>query len=112
MACADKYHTARSALDVLDPNPDALWRCKLLILQAKDIRGMSEPKLPDHPDPERAREIQARTLLNGGAFPDGAQMLLWIWRGVPTGPEGATGYDEGLSALFCFCSFPSIFNNF
>lgn len=101
-ACADKYRAARSALDALDPDPVAPWRRELLILQAKDIRGMSEPKLPDHPDPERAKAIQTRALLNGGVFPDGTQTLSWIWRGVPTGPEGATGYDEGLSAFFLF----------
>ena len=82
----------------------ALWRHELLILQAKDVHGMSEPKLPDHPDPERAKAIQARTQLNGGVFPDGAQTLSWIWRGVPTGPEGAAGYDEGLSAFFYLLS--------
>ena len=101
-ACADKYRAARSALDALDPDPVAPWRRELLILQAKDIRGMSEPKLPDHPDPERAKAIQTRALLNGGVFPDGTQTLSWIWRGVPTRPEGATGYDEGLSAFFLF----------
>ena len=99
-ASADKYRAARSALDALDPDPVASWRHKLLILQAKDIRGMSESKLPDHPDPERAKAIQARTLLSGGVFPQGGQTLSWIWRGVPTAPDGTAGYNEGLFIFF------------
>ena len=81
----------------------ALWHHKLLILQAKDVHGMSEPKLPNHLDPECAKAIQARTQLNGGAFSDGAQTLSWIWRGVPMGPEGAARYDEGLSVSGPLC---------
>ena len=107
-ACVDKYSAARSALDILDPNPMASWRRELLILEAKDIRGMSEPKPPNHPDPERASAIQARSLLNGGVFPDGGQTLSWIWRGVPTGPDGDAGYNEGLSYLY-LCLI--VFNN-
>ena len=107
-ACADKYRAARSALDALDPDPMASWRHEFLLLQAKDVRGMSEPKLPDHPDPERARVIQARMLLGGGVFPEGNQTLSWIWRGAATEPEGVTGYNEGLPAF----PLPSSFNNF
>lgn len=107
-ACTDKYCTARSALDVLDPDPTASWRHEFLILHAKDVRGMSEPKLPDHPDPERAKAAQARTLLNGGVFPEGNQTLSWIWRGVPTGPEGVAGYNEGLFTVFTSAWFNDI----
>lgn len=107
-ACTDKYRAARSALDALDPDPTASWRHELLILEAKDVRGMSEPKPSDHPDPERANAIQTRTLLGGGVFPQGGQTLSWIWRGVPAGPDGAAGYSEG---MFTFRS-PSVFNDF
>ena len=72
-ACADKYRAACSALDTLDPDPAASWHNELLILQAKDIHGMSEPKLPNHPDLECAKAIQTRALLNRGVFPDGTQ---------------------------------------
>ena len=105
-ACVDKYRAAHSALDALDPDPAASWRHDFLTLKAGDIRGMSESMLPDHPDPDRAKAIQARKLLNGGVFPQGSQTLSWIWRGVPTGPEGATGYNEGLFtfSLYYFTS--------
>lgn len=112
--CADKYNTACSALNTLNPDPSASWCHKFLILQAKDICGMSELKLPDHPDPEHTRVIQERTMLNGGVHPEGGQTLSWIWRGVPMGPEGTTGYNEGLFALFppfifltTLCSIPT-----
>ena len=94
-AYADKYRAARSALDSLDPDPKASWRNDLLILEAKDICGMSEPKPLDNPDPERANAIQARMLLNGGVFPEGNQTLSWIWRGMPTESEHVAGYNEG-----------------
>ena len=101
-ASADKYRAARSALDSLDPDPKAPWRDELLVLETKDVRGMSEHTSPDHPDPERAKAIQARMLLNGGVFPEGGQTLSWIWRGVPTEPEGAAGYNEGCFRVSLF----------
>jgi hypothetical protein len=96
---ADKYCAAHSALNALDTDPKASWRHEFLVLETKDIRGMSEPKLPNHPDPERAKTIQARSLLNGGVLPEGGQTLSWIWRGAPTESDGGTGYSEGLSYL-------------
>lgn len=93
--CVAKYRAARAALDALDPDPMAVWRRDFLTLHEKDIRGMSEPKPPDHPDPERAKAIQARGLLSGGVPPDSSQALSWIWRGMPIGPDDATGYNEG-----------------
>ena len=93
--CVDKYRAAQAALDALDPDPTAAWRHDFLILHEKDIRGMSEPKPPNHPDPERAKAIQSRALLSGGVPPDSSHMLSWIWRGMPTGPDEATGYNEG-----------------
>ena len=95
-SAADWYTTAYSALNTLDSDPKAEWRTELLVLHAKDIRGMSEPSLPDHPDPERARAILARTLLRGGALPEGNHMPSWIWRGVPTSADAMDGYNECL----------------
>ena len=66
---------------------------------------MSESKLPDHLDPERVKAIQARTLLNRGVFPEGGQALLWIWRGMPTTPDGTAGYNEGLFIFLHLCLF-------
>jgi len=99
LACADKYRVAHSALDALDPDPMASWCHELLVLQAKDVHGMSEPKQSDHPDPEHANAIGTRTLLGGGVFPQSGQTLSWIWRGVPAGPKGATRYNEGMFAF-------------
>lgn len=102
VAAADKYTAAYSALDALDPDPAAKWRTELLVLREEDIRGISEPLLPEHPDPERANAILARTLLSGGAFLEGSHMPSWIWRGAPTGPGEASGYSECLSFLSSF----------
>ena len=94
---ADQYTVAHSALSTLDANPKARWRTELLVLHAKDIRGVSEPTLPDHPDPERANAILARMLLSGGALPEGNQTTSWIWRGAPTSTDAVGGYNECLS---------------
>ena len=96
LAAIDKYTIAHSALDMLDPDPSAPWWAELLTLHTKDIHGVSEPSLPDNPDPEHASAILARTLLNGGAFPEGNHTTLWIWRGTPTSTDAASGYNEGL----------------
>ena len=104
LASADKYRAAHSALDTLDPDPKASWRNELLVLEVKDVRGMAEPKPLDHLDFERANAAQARILLPGGVFPEGSQTILWIWRGVPTGSEDVTGFNEGFS-VFHFSPF-------
>ena len=95
-SAAEKYNAARSAVDVLDTDPAAQWRTELLILHANDIRGISEPSLPDHPDPQRASAILARTLLSGGVTPEGNYTPSWIWRGAPTSADAVSGYNEGL----------------
>jgi len=92
---ADRYSTAYPALCALDTDPTAKWRTELHVLNANDIRGVSEPSLPDHPDPERASAILARRLLNGGAHPEGNHMPSWIWRGAPTSDGAVSGYNEG-----------------
>lgn len=94
---ADRYTAAYSALDALDTDSTAKWRTEFRPLHASDIRGVSERSLPDHPDPERASAILARTLLNGGAYPEGNHTLSWIWRGAPTSDGAVDGYNEGLS---------------
>ena len=95
-AAADKYTTAYVALGSLDLDPSAQWRSELHVLHAKDVRGVSELTLPDHPDPGRASTILARMLLKGGAFPAGNHTTSWIWRGAPTSTDAAGGYNEGL----------------
>ena len=93
---AGRYTIAYSALNALDTDPKAEWRTELFVLHEKDICGMSEPSLPDHPDPERASAILVRTLLNGGVPPDGNCSLSWIWRGAPTSTGALSGYNECL----------------
>ena len=93
---ADRYTIARSALNTLDPDPKSPWRKEFLVLNKADIRGMAEAELPDHPDPKRANAILERTLLSGGAFPEGNKKSSWIWRGAPTDTEAVDGYNEGL----------------
>ena len=96
---ADRYTAAYSALDALDTDPTAEWQTEFRALHANDIRGVSEPSLPDHPDPERASAILARTLLGGGVHPEGNHTPSWIWRGAPTSDGAVSGYNEGSS---CF----------
>ena len=61
---------------------------------------MSELPL-SHSDPEHASVILARTLLNGGALPDGNHSLSWIWRGAPTSAGAVSGYNECLFFFPC-----------
>ena len=96
---ADQYTAAFSALNALDTDPGAQWRTELFVLRANVIRGILEPSLPDHPDPEHASAILARSLLSGGAFPKGNHAPSWIWRGAPTSADAVGGYNEGLSFL-------------
>ena len=102
-SAAERYNIAHSALNALDPDPAAQWRTALLVLHTKDIRGVSEPSLPDHQDPERANAALKRMLLSGGAFPEGNHTPSWIWRGAPTSADAVSGYNEGP-----LCFSPSI----
>lgn len=97
---AEQYSAAYSALGALDPDPGAQWRAELFELRPGDIRGVSEPSLPDHPDPERASAILSRTLLSGGALPEGNHTPSWIWRGAPTSVDAVDGYNECSSFRF------------
>ena len=51
------------------------------------------------PTQERAEELQARSLLNGGVVPQGNQTVSWIWRGLLKGnsvdQDGLSEYGEG-----------------
>lgn len=93
---ADRYRTAYSALDALDTGHEAQWRTELFVLHKRDIRAISEPVMPSHPDPRRASAILARTLLSGGVSPEGNHAPSWIWRGAPTSDDAVSGYNEGL----------------
>ena len=42
---------------------------------------MSEAEMPSAPTKERMEEHQTRTLLKGGAMPEGNRTVSWIWRG-------------------------------
>lgn len=102
---ADKYRAAYSALNVLDPDPGAEWRREFLYLQPKDVRGISEPSLQDHLDPARAETVRARTLLSGGAYPEGNRTISWIWMGFPTDSKSGTPqYNEGEFGVHFFLS--------
>jgi hypothetical protein len=91
---AGQYTAAYSVLSALDTDPTAQWRTELLVLRGEDVRGVLEPSLPNHPDPERASAILARTLLNGGVFPEGNHTPSWIWRGAPTSTDAVDGYAQ------------------
>lgn len=98
-AAAGRYTAARSALDALDPDPKAQWRVEFCILREADIRGMSEPELPQHQNPGHVGAVLQRTLLSGGALPEGSKTTSWIWRGAPTTTGAVGGYNEGSSRL-------------
>ena len=100
---AGRYTAACSALDALDPDPKAKWREEFCILRETDIRGMSEHEPPQHQNPDRAGAVLQRSLLSGGALPEGSRTTSWIWRGAPTTTGAVGGYNEGLSCLILHC---------
>lgn len=96
-AITTKYRNAFAMLKVLDKSEDAEWRSEFLELRNQDVRYMSEMELPNAPTRERAEELCARSLLGGGAIPEGNRTVSWIWRGSlkPKGDLGAeSGHDE------------------
>lgn len=102
-----KYHSALKSLQALDKDEEAGWRSEFLELGGDDLRSLSEPKLPSAPTRDRALEIQARSLLNGGALPEGTRTISWIWRGAIKGGlvdnEGngdQSDYGEGSEITF------------
>jgi hypothetical protein len=96
---ATKYRHALKMLGALDRCEVSEWRLEFLELRDQDVRSMSEAKLPDAPTRERAEELQARSLLNGGAVPEGNRTVSWIWRGSLKGgsaeQDGLGEYGEG-----------------
>jgi hypothetical protein len=90
-----KYRCAFTMLCVLDPCATSEWRSEFLELKRQDVRGLSQADLPKAPTRERAEELQARTLLNGSAVPEGNRTVSWIWRGsLKANSEGQSGHDE------------------
>ena len=96
-AIATKYRHALTTLYVLDPDGSE-WRSEFKELRKQDIRCFSEPELPDAPTQERREELQARTLLNGGAIPEGNRKVSWIWRG--SHKDGSEDLNEGMLIPF------------
>lgn len=78
---------------------------ELLELTRDDLRRLSEPALPSAPTMERAREIQARTLLPGNTAAEGDRTVSWIWRGSlkknSHGSDTQSEFGEGSLLLFC-----------
>ena len=99
-AIAVKYRRAFTALKALDPDGKLDQRSEFLELRSQDVRGMSQAELPDAPTRERAEELRKRTLLNGGAAPEGHRTISWIWRGSFKGnsedPSDPSDNHEGL----------------
>lgn len=93
-AVAAKYRHAFKMLQVLDPCDGSKWRSEFLELRKQDVRFLSEAETPNGPTPERADELRARTLLNGGVLPEGNRTVSWIWRGLLKG--GSEDQGEGL----------------
>jgi hypothetical protein len=78
---AAKYDHAFAALQTLDPKGTFGWGLDFEALGKQDLRCLSEAELPDAPTRERAEQLQARSLLNGGVVPEGNRKVSWIWRG-------------------------------
>jgi hypothetical protein len=109
-AVATKYRHALKMLQALDPGGGSDWCSEFLELRKQDVRCLSEAELPDAPTPERADELRARTLLNGGALPEGNRTVSWIWRGLLKG--GCEDQGKGRSTIFyhlhCFADWNNI----
>lgn len=95
-AVVNKYRNAFTRLHALDWDEGSEWRVEFLELRKDDVRGLSEMELPKAPTRERAEELQARSLLNGGAVPEGNRTVSWIWRGsLKGGLEDQGEYNKG-----------------
>lgn len=78
---ATRYNHAFKMLQALDLSDSPEWRSEFLELRPQDLRCMGEAQLPSAPTKERAEELRARSLLNGGVMPEGNRTVSWIWRG-------------------------------
>jgi hypothetical protein len=96
---AAKYRHAFASLQALDQDKESEWREEFFELRTQDVRGLAQAELPSAPTQERAEELQARSLLNGGAVPEGDRTVSWIWRGSFRGDLGDQSsqdeYGEG-----------------
>ena len=103
-AIATKYCHALTALQALDWCSRSEWRSEFLELQKQDVCCLSQVELPDAPTQEHAEQLHARTLLNGGAVPEGNRTVSWIWRGSLKDSSEDRGrqdeYGEGWSLFF------------
>ena len=103
-ACTVKYRHASKMLRALDPSDNFKWQSEFCELRPQDVRGIAQPELPTAPTQERAEELLARSLLNGGGLPEGNRTVSWIWRGSLRDSDGQTEYGEGPS-LHLYCVF-------
>lgn len=98
-AASARYRHVFAMLQVLDPRDVLGWHSEFLELKDGDVRGLSQAELPHAPTRERAEELQARTLLNGGVVPEGNRTVSWIWRGSLKGSsddwDGQDKFGEG-----------------
>jgi hypothetical protein len=95
-AIAAKYRHAFSMLCSLDP--DGKWTSEFQELGKQDVRCFAEAELPEASTEERQQELHARTLLNGGAEPEGNRRISWIWRGSLK--DGSEHLGEGTLLVF------------
>ena len=102
---SSRYCHAFMMLQALDPHGTYGWDSEFLNLRKQDVHGLSQVELPDAPTQERAETLQARTLLNGNAVPEGNRTVSWIWRGSLKGSsedqDGQNEFSEGLLHFDC-----------
>lgn len=97
---AAKYRHAFAMLQRLGSFGGSEWRSEFQELRKQDVRYLSQAPLPDAPTEERAKELQARSLLNGGVVPEGDRTVSWIWRGsLGDDQDGREGFGEGQLSL-------------
>lgn len=107
-AFATKYRHAFLMLCALDPRGTFGWRSDFLELRSQDVRGLSQPELPKASTQACAEKLQERSLLSGGALPEGNRTVSWIWRGSLTGdnesPNKHAEFGEGKDFATCMVS--------
>ena len=67
-----KYRHAFMMLQALDSHGGSEWCTEFQELQKQGVHYLSQAELPDAPTQEHADELHARTLLSGGAVPEGS----------------------------------------
>ncbi|KAA1479985.1 hypothetical protein DENSPDRAFT_789779, partial [Dentipellis sp. KUC8613] len=86
----DRYKAARSALDALDPDPQANWRTRLLPMQYKDMVDPSG-------DDEDKAEVKGKKGKRQAALGEGRREVPWIWC-VPQSLTGSIPNQDVMSA--------------